>query len=138
MGETKHVASRIREAGDHPPCRAVASATVGVVSHNTTSISSRTSEAVQERELRLRAVIDAFDNRYEIVEAYGRVWLPSLARCALLRLGELYGGDRPFAFMTLDGNSQTMEFIKPHIFHCPGLSISRDKNRGVVVIGIGN
>ena len=34
------------------------------------------------------------------------------------------GMPEPRAFMAFDGNSQTVEFIKPNVFHCPGLSIS--------------
>jgi len=43
---------------------------------------------------------------------------------ALLRLGELNGGDWPLAFVTFDGNLEPVEFIKPNVFHRPGLSIA--------------
>jgi hypothetical protein len=34
------------------------------------------------------------------------------------------GGDWPLAFVTFDGNSQPVEFIKPNAFHRPGFSIA--------------
>ena len=43
---------------------------------------------------------------------------------ALLQLSEFNGGDRPLAFVTYDGNSQPVEFIKPNVFHRPRLSIA--------------
>jgi hypothetical protein len=44
----------------------------------------------------------------------------------LLRLSKFYGGDWPPAFVTSDRNSQAVEFIKPNLVYCPGLSISQD------------
>jgi hypothetical protein len=42
------------------------------------------------------------------------------------RLRQLYGGDRPLAIVAPDGDSQTVQFIKPNRFDGPGLSIAKD------------
>ena len=45
--------------------------------------------------------------------------------CELLSLDKFYGRDWPLALMAGDGNSQTVEFIEPNFFHCPGFAIGQ-------------
>jgi hypothetical protein len=51
---------------------------------------------------------------------------PKAPRRGQLRLGEFYGGYRPFAFMAIDRDPQTVQFIKPNIVDYPSRSISED------------
>jgi hypothetical protein len=41
-------------------------------------------------------------------------------------LGEFDGGNRPPSFMATNGDSQPMQFIQPHFFDGPSLSIRED------------
>jgi hypothetical protein len=45
---------------------------------------------------------------------------------AFLLLRKFYCGDRPVASVTSDGNSETVEFIKPEPVHCSSLPISQN------------
>lgn len=45
---------------------------------------------------------------------------------ASTRLREPDGGDRPLSMVASDRDSQAVQFVKPNVVHCPGLSIGED------------
>lgn len=43
-----------------------------------------------------------------------------------LALGKFDGRDRPLAIVAPDRDSKAVQFVKPNVFHRPGLSIGED------------